>query len=494
MLCLFLKVSAQVTPVLIGRVISSPGELPLAAATIRIKGGTLSTHTNNLGEFTLSPKNHTGIITVSFIGYRTIHVNYSAQKLNLGDIILEQEKGELDEVKVVSTGYQSLPKERATGSFVQIDNSLLNRSVTTNILDRLDGVTSGLVFNNKNPQDVNSGAAISIRGRSTLFANADPLVILDNFPYDGDLNNINPNDIESVTVLKDAAAASAWGTRSGNGVIVITTKKGKFNAAPTVGFNANTTIGEKPDLYYSPQLGSSEFIDVQQFLYGKGAYNNDISNGYSALSPAVELFRNSTDPNYQSKLDALRTYDLRDQLTKYFYRPSVNQQYQANISGGSSTQKYFVSAGYDRNLPGNVSNSYDRVTLNVSNTYSFLANKLELSSNIIYTGSKSVTGQSYTFSNPYDQIADANGNPLVVANNLRVSYAETAGNGKLLNWLYKPLDELNNRYNSTNTNLTDYRINLSLSYKILDGLKASILYNYQKGISDRNTLFDIDSF
>ena len=117
--------------------------------------------------------------------------------------------------------------EGSTGSFVQVDNKLLNRRVRTNILDRLEGVTSGLLFN-KNSLTANEKLGITIRGRNTLDdkVSADPLIVLDNFPYDGDISNINPNDIESITVLKDAAAASIWGARSGNGVIVITTKKG----------------------------------------------------------------------------------------------------------------------------------------------------------------------------------------------------------------------------------------------------------------------------
>ena len=302
-------------------------------------------------------------------------------------IALDSGSNQLNEVSIVSTGYQTIPKERATGSFVQIDNSLINRSVSTNILDRLNGVTSGLTFNNNNAHQFQQ-ATIEIRGRATLFSNPNPLVIIDNFPYDGDLNNINPNDIENITILKDAAAASAWGSRSGNGVIVITTKKGRLNLAPTVSVTANTTIGAKPNLYYRPQLSSAEYIGVEQFLFNKGAYNNTINNGYGALSPAVEIFvarRNGTISiaDSLSQINTLKSYDVRQQLLKYFYRPSVNQQYQASISGGSASQKYFVSAGYDNDLSNSVGSAYDRVTLNASNTYYFLKNKLELFSNLI---------------------------------------------------------------------------------------------------------------
>src|SRR5258708_10726659 len=105
-----------------------------------------------------------------------------------------------------------------------------------------------------------------IRGRSTLFASTEPLIIVDNFPYDGDINTINPNDVESITVLKDAAAASIWGVRAGNGVIVITTKKGSYHHPLQVSLNTNVTIGEKPDVFYDSRfIASPGFIDMESF-------------------------------------------------------------------------------------------------------------------------------------------------------------------------------------------------------------------------------------
>ncbi len=91
--------------------------------------------------------------------------------------------------------------------------------------------------------------AISIRGRSTIKGNTQPLIVVDNFPFEGDINSINPNDIENITILKDAAAASIWGARAGNGVIVITSKKGRV-AKPSLSFNSNITFSAKPDLFY----------------------------------------------------------------------------------------------------------------------------------------------------------------------------------------------------------------------------------------------------
>src|SRR5690606_685510 len=125
----------------------------------------------------------------------------------------------------VNTGYQVLPKERATGSFTTVDQHIYNEQVATDIISRLEYITNGVsVFRN----NAKASSQLMVRGISTISGPRGPLIVVDNFPYEGDLNNLNPNDVESVTVLKDAAASSIWGTKAGNGVIVITTKKGKF--------------------------------------------------------------------------------------------------------------------------------------------------------------------------------------------------------------------------------------------------------------------------
>lgn len=479
-----------------GKVTDTTG-VPLPGASIHIKGNEASYTSNSNGEFSFEAEPGDEV-TISFVGY-TPHVITVAEGMAFQNVVLHQENNSLHEVVVVSTGYQTLSKEKATGSFVLVDNNLLNRSVSTNILDRLDGVTSGLVFSVNRTTELGRNSALTIRGRNTLFANADPLIVIDNFPYEGDLNNINPNDIETITVLKDAAAAAQWGARSGNGVIIITTKKGALNSIPKVGFSINTTIGQKPDLYYAPQLTSSQYIEAEQFLFNNGAYNTGINAGYTAITPAVEIFlarRNGTISSADSaaRINTLKSFDYRDELSKHYYRSSINQQYQGSINGGGNNQKYFVSAGYDKNLNSKIGDDYSRTTLNASNTYYLLKNKLELFTNIIYTASKTNSTSLFISPTPYTQVADANGNSLPVANILSLNYIKSAGNGQLLDWYYRPLDELKNRYSSPETSLTDYRANLSLSYKIFNGLKASALYSYEKSLTETQTLNELESY
>lgn len=112
-------------------------------------------------------------------------------------------------------------QRKTTGSFTKIGSELLEQQVSTNILDRLEAVTNGIMVD----RGTNAGGRITVRGISSIRGPKEPLIVLDNFPYNGDLNNINPNSIESITVLKDAAASSIWGAKAANGVIVITSKK-----------------------------------------------------------------------------------------------------------------------------------------------------------------------------------------------------------------------------------------------------------------------------
>jgi TonB-dependent SusC/RagA subfamily outer membrane receptor len=311
-----------------GRIINEQGE-PVPGATITVKGSNQQTSTNEKGEFKLIDINEIDMnIVVTSINYETEEANWQGEpELN---IQLKQHISELNKIQVVSTGYQKISKDKSPGSFVKIDNELVNRRVSTNIIDRLEGITSGLIFNKNVNPNLNQ-SSISIRGRTTIYGNPNPLIVVDNFPYTGDINNINPNDVESITVLKDADAASIWGAYSGNGVIVITTKKGKYNQPLKLSINSNVTVGQKPDLYYTPDLSSSDFIDVEQLLFDKGFYNlKEADPSHPVISPAVEIMIKKRDQvisadEAKEQLNQLRTQDKRKDLEKYFYRSSVNQ-------------------------------------------------------------------------------------------------------------------------------------------------------------------------
>ncbi|MDP4247241.1 MAG: SusC/RagA family TonB-linked outer membrane protein [Bacteroidota bacterium] len=480
-----------------GKLINARRE-PISGATIQIKGTRTFVQSNENGEFSVPIESTMATLVIGSINYERIELTLGAGRdtvMELQDRVIA-----LNGVTVLHTGYQNIPRERATGSFALIDYNLVNRSTSPNILDRLDGITPSLLFT-KNPVFGTNQSSFSIRGRSTIFANPEPLIVVDNFPYTGDIYNINPDDVESITVLKDAAAASIWGAYSGNGVVVITTKKGKFNQAPKVCVNTNLTFGARPDLYYRPILSSFDYVGIEDSLFARGFYDPLVADmSHPALSPVTELLlarRNGTvSPSEASnELNIFRGQDTRQDLGHYFYRHSLTQQYSVNLSGGGANNQYYFSAGFENDRSNLVRNQYHRVTLAGNSTYILIPKKLEFSSGFNYAASNTAnnnTSRIIVWNYPYVQLADGKGNALAVPNQYRQSFIDTVGGGQLLDWQYRPLDELRNADN--NTKLSDYRINLSMKYNMLKDLSANLYYQYWKASSDLQDFHGIQTY
>ncbi|MBB2950638.1 SusC/RagA family TonB-linked outer membrane protein [Sphingobacterium sp. JUb56] len=483
-------VNGQVKYELNGVVVSSNDGTPLQGVSVRVEAENLQVKTSKDGKFKLTVYNKSGKIRFSSIGFKSHELNYTAG-VSL-TVKLIPEDNQLDEVEVLSTGYQKIPKERATGSFVQIDNELLNRTVSTNVLDRLEGVTNGLVFN-KNPE---SKSPITIRGNSTIYGNQMPLIVLDNFPYEGALSSINPNDIESITVLKDAAAASIWGIRAGNGVIVINTKRGT-NQKPRVTVLSNLNLSQKPNIFYRPQLSSKEYIAMETSLFEKGYFWN-ISDGFSPISPIVAMLQQRkmgliSPADSVTLVDRLSTYDGRHDIAKNVYKSGFNQQYSTSVRGGSDVHTYFLSGGYDRNS-GNVVNQLDeRHTFTAKNTFSIWKGRVTLSSDIYFTDSKNtaIMDPYLTPRYPYDRMYDDFGVALKTVKDLRFSFIDAIDNEKMLDWSYFPAHELDaNRA----IRGTDYRLNHQLVVEIVKGLNFSGEYLFQKGLHKNNRHYLLQSY
>jgi TonB-linked SusC/RagA family outer membrane protein len=477
-----------------GMVLNEKSEpVPGAAVFSKGTGKPSATLTDELGMFSIFLGRQDTVIVISSVSYETKELPYDGQT----EIKVEVKAkiAELAEASVLGpahTGYQDIPKERATGSYSQVPGAVIERRVSTGILDRLDGVTSSLLFN-KNIVTGTNQSEITIRGRSTIFGTPDPLIVVDNFPYSGDLNNINPEDIESVTVLKDAAAASIWGAFSGNGVIVMTTKKGKYNQARNWNFTTSVTVGEKPNLYYQPILSSKDYVEVERFLYDSGFYNSKINNPTDpALSPAVEILL--ANNNVQYKLDSLGKIDTRADLNKYFYQPSVRQQYALSFTGGGKRDHYFVSAGYNKDVSNLVRNQYNRTTLTGSNTWNIAPKKLELRTDLSFVNSSAWNNNNATINAPYPylRLSERGGRASVVASEYRLPFVDTVGDGKLLDWHYRPLEELQNA--DDKIYVTNLRLNTGIRYNIWDGLSAIIQYQYQHGLTDEKNFQSVLSY
>lgn len=474
---------------------------PLEGVSIRVKESNKGTITDAYGNYSIAA-DPTDILVFTYVGFFTVEQKVGERtEIN---ITLIESSTDLKEFGVVSTGYQTIPQERVTGSFASPDKKMFEDRISTDILPKLEGITSGLVFNSPAITGKND-AQISIRGRSTIFANDQPLIVVDNFPYDGNITDINPNDVESVTVLKDAAAASIWGVRAGNGVIVITTKHGRTNQPLKVSFNTNFTLSEKPNLKYDPNfLNSSDEIDVEQMLFGNGFYDGQISDLYHpALTPVVDLLNKAkngtiTDAQAKAQIDALRKNDVRDQLLSTFYRPNFNQQYALNVSSGNEKTSTYLSAGYDHNNTMLKGTSYQRFTVDFKNDYKILKNlTLSTGLNYVQTNNKSdntlatfLPGVKY----PYLQFRDASGNALPIAYGHSNDFVNSAISNGYLEWSYNPIKEINEGYNTSKTLSSSTRVTAGLLYQIIPELSVEVKGQYGRFTSDGSSYSPVESY
>lgn len=473
-----------------GRITDSLGT-PLANATVKVKGADpagpySSTITDSEGNFTLPGVPQDAILEISYLG----HITREVRAVPDMSIVLTTIQSAITEVDVtVNTGLQHIPKERVTGSFTHIDNDLLNRSVSTNILDRLNGIASGVLF-----QEGVSQEGLSIRGRSTIHANTSPLIVVDNFAYDGELSTINPNDVESITILKDAAAASIWGVRASNGVIVITTKKGRLNQPAKIAFNSNVSISDKRDIFGIPEMSTAEMIEMERFLYERGYWEGYDQIEYYAFSPLVQILANEelSQEAKESQINQLRAINNKNDQLKYYYRAPVKQQYSANISGGGRQNSYYLSAGYDKNLGDLRNEGDDRLTLNALNTYSFLDNRLEISAGITYsTGKTTVNGSNEIFPDRlYIPLVGPDGEPTTIYP-YRESWLNTVGSG-LLDWGIRPLDEFN--MSDYSRKVSNYLLNSAVKFQIISGLSAEARYQYSNGVAGTSVFRGRDTY
>lgn len=481
-----------------GRVVDSASGLPLPGMSLFLLHSGQNAVSGSGGNFNLSLMVPNDTLLVSGVGYYKKALTVSASIHLPLEIRLRATVIGLEET-VVSTGYQKLPKERATGSFDQIDERLLNEQVGTNILDRLPAISNGFSV----LSDRVNGGKMTIRGLSTFdMAIAKPLIVVDNFPYSGDM--INPNDVESVTILKDAAAASIWGARGGNGVIVITTKKGHFEQPLQVELNVNVTRAPEPNLHHTKLIPTSEVIDVEQFLFDKGYRLSDTGLYYHpAISPVYEIllkkqYGEITEGEADRQLNVLRSQDVRDEYSRYFLHPMLNQQYAVNLRGGSKTLAWTFSAGLDRNLD-NLAARYNRITFHARNEYR-LTKELHLSLDAYYSETRNHSGGpvfgtirgAWSKLPPYTQFADEQGNPLPLYGDYRQGYIDTLGGGRLLDWRYYPLtDYLHNPVKSYTHSLNTV---LGLNYEILPGLKIDLKYRIARDNGGTRTLHTTEGY
>lgn len=323
-------------------------------ANILVKGTTNGTITDFDGNFTLEAKKG-DVIVISFIGYKTQELPAAATM----NVTLQDDTEVLDDVVVI--GYGSVKKNDATGSVTAVKPDELSKGITTNAQDMLTGKVAGVsvISNDGTP---GGGAQIRIRGGSSLNASNDPLIVIDGLAIDNNgikgmsngLSMVNPEDIETFTVLKDASATAIYGSRASNGVIIITTKKGKNGQAPKVSYNGSVSVSTIQKRY-------------------------DVLDGDEYRTYAQQIFGDELP----ASLGTANT-DWQDEI----FRPAISTDHHVSINGGLRNLPYRISLGYNYNDGIVKTSNFQRFTASVNLAPSFFDDHLKVNITAKYMNGK----------------------------------------------------------------------------------------------------------
>ena len=483
-----------------GVVFDGNGE-PLIGATIKMKNSTLGTITDFNGEFQMVvPEGET--LEFSFIGYLTKNLKIG-QQTSL-KITLEENTHSLNEVVV--TGFQTLSRERASGSFESVNKKLLDKLPATNVSGILTGQMAGV--------DVDKDGNINIRGISYISKKyRSPLVVVDGFPIESGLESINPNNIESITVLKDAAAASIWGARSANGVIVVTTKEDKGNSGSvTVSFNAFTKIGSRIDLdYANPIADASHQLELEKYLMGE-YYKYDPRSIYDPSNLTQQNINTQktegaylysmlnkgylTEKEVEERVNQLRAIDYKDDVNKYLLRNPIYQQYNLSLRGNTKKSNYNFSILYDKNLSDFVGTENDRVVADFKDNFK-INKRISLYGSVYLainkSKDKSVGMDDIKSLASYDRLVNPDG----TYNNHSTSMNYGMRNYmNLMNFPYSWNANLlqDMRDTDINSNTVEARLQGGINVKIIEGLNFSSKYQYEKIRTSSKSYYGPDTY
>ena len=418
-----------------GSVVDANGE-PIIGATIKIVGSNGAGAITDIdGNFELEAPAYS-TLQVSYIGYTDQQIRLQGRTQL--KVTMKEDQQSLDEVVVI--GYGTTTRRSVTGAVDQVRSEIIDDKPVANVTQALQGAAPNLIIQRKsfNPNGENNN--INIRGISTLNSNS-PLIVIDGLVMnDGALNDINPSDIENISILKDAGSAAIYGSRSSNGVILVTTKKGRLNEPTRI--KLSTSIGwEDPDILFTPVAG----------------YQN-------ATLKNIALMNNGSNPEFTP--EQIRDLYNHRQEEQWFlpqiFRTALQQKHNLSVSGGSQKSTYMVSLGYydqESNYVGNKNFGIQRYNLRTNVTTELGPVKVQASMAYTRNNSLSTAGGSLEI--------DATRTPPYYYNKMKE-------NGKyLLNSVlseFNPLGSLEaggtNKYRNN-----DLVLNLNAEIKLYDGLK-----------------------
>lgn len=481
-----------------GQVLDELGE-PLIGVTVREPDGKNGTVTDMDGRFSLRMTSGSGQLLFSYIGKKEVAMHASPRRPLT--VTMEDDTRLLDDVVV--TGYQTLSRERVTGAFDKVDSEILSARPSADISSALQGMVAGM----QATENEDGSVDFLIRGTSSLYADTAPLVVVDGFPIEGSFSSINPNDVESVTVLKDAAAASIWGARSANGVIVVTTKRAKQNSRLSVDVQTFWRIGTEPDLdYIMAQADSRTTVDYEMKALQNGWNMGEYTPGYTSIQSPLSLameyyyankYRGMSEEEMNAGLERLRNTSNREQLKKYLMQTPVLQQYNASISGGTEKFDNYVSLMYEKNDEATIKRGYERFLLNYNGTYRF--NK-RITASVAATWQKrkqetsGVTISDFTQLSPYEMLVNEDGSyatNIYGFNRFELEDMNTE-DFPYSDFSYNMLREVRGREYITNS--MNWRVQAGLNIKLFEGLNYDIKYQYERNTSDYRNMDGEDTY
>ena len=449
----------------------------------------------------------------SYLGFKKLSIPVAGRRVI--NVTLTEDIEQLGAVTVnapESNGYTKIPKERSTGSFASVSSEEIQKVPTIDLNERLEGKIPGV---NVNPRTGN----IEIRGTNS-YSLTPPLIVIDGFPMSTEefsftksranpgyaiLSYLNPDDIESLTVLKDAAATAIWGSRAANGVIVIETKRGK-KSTPVVSISSTVTFSDKISLDKLREMNSAQYVDLELEMLEKG-YIADNSSNWQAANPSAlqtAYFQEKRGEISLEERDAiiaeLASRDNSSQIKNYLLQNKVMQQYDFSVSGGGTYNTYYASLGYNEDQGAMKSNSSKSYNVTLNNSFD-IKEYLKLETGVNYVKSKynlnttsneALSIASNSSLRPYDLLADENGNG--IDRYLKFTPAvidELTGKG-YLPWTYNYLDELN--YNNNVTNGNALRFTAKLTAKLTNWLSVSASGRYNKIRDEVEQLNQLESY
>ena len=356
-LCLFLGIglAAAQSRTITGTVISADDGEPVIGASVIVKGNaTVGTITDYDGNFSLNVPNSASTLVVSYIGMLSQEVSASSSNIR---VTLKSDTQQLDEVMVVA--YGTAKKSSFTGAADVVKNERLEARTVANISKAIEGTVAGIQTTSGGGQP-GEGAKLIIRGQGSINANNNPLYVLDGIPYDGDINAINPADIESMSVLKDASASALYGARGANGVVMITTKKGK-SGAPLVAFKALWGVSSRAFPVYD-RVNQAQYMELAyESVKNTLMYDEGLSEAEAKME-ALKTYMNQFGGEQYNPFNIISTQLIDPEtgninpsaVSKYkddWHDEASNdnpfrQEYQFSISGGHEKTNYMFSLGY----------------------------------------------------------------------------------------------------------------------------------------------------